>query len=301
MVHLEHAAVGAQRIGHRARGVQALVAVVVYAPSTEHLGVRLERVLVARHGHHARRAEPGIRLRADVVVVGDGEVVEAAAAGQTELLAHGQPDRVRVVQAGVVVAGAAVGVVRVGGVHVQVTGEPDAGVGRARTDRDAGEYEHGTESARHGSASLGTPAASRRAARPGTRRASTGVSGSSTMYTPGPEVRRRLGDRVRAAAVDHVVAQRARVPGAVGVRVVADVAAVARPRAGRDRVPDVGELVLVDERDLLPLLDGRDHSAAGRGRPVAGQVLEVRDVDEVLVHEHVLGGRGSGFSQGGWP
>src|SRR3712207_2691669 len=63
----------------------------------------------------------------------------------------------------------------------------------------------------------------------------------------GLEIRRGLRHRVRAASVDHVVAERARVPGAVGERVVGHVLAIAGPAAGGDAVADVRRLILVDE------------------------------------------------------
>src|SRR5436190_12076429 len=73
------------------------------------------------------------------------------------------------------------------------------------------------------------------------------------------KVRRRRRDEMRRAdrLVDGVDAQAedARVPDAVGERVVRDVRAVARPRTGRDRVPDAERAVLVDELQRGAVLD----------------------------------------------
>ena len=117
----------------------------------KHLGMAVERVLVARDADHAVRAEARVALRAHVVVVGDRHVVETPRSRDGELARDRVPDDVRlrrpvaVIQELHWVLLRAPRVMGVGRVDVQVPSEPLAGERRRRLPEQAcSESEHGS-------------------------------------------------------------------------------------------------------------------------------------------------------------
>jgi hypothetical protein len=143
VVYLEGTPVGAERVRERLDVGRRRARAFVDPPRSEHLGVTPVGGLVAGDADDTRRAEAVVALRPHVVVIGDRGEVETPCGGDEELALHGVAERVGLLESGVPVLGASVGVVRVRRVHVEVAGGPGAVRGRARcSPRKRGEQRY---------------------------------------------------------------------------------------------------------------------------------------------------------------
>ena len=124
MVDLEHAAVGAERIGECRAVRRRCIAGVVDVIGTERLGVPVEGRLVPADRETSAAPKPGSDCERTSLWSVTARKSRPRACREFELLADRQPGGVRLVESGVVVSGPAVRVVRVRRVHVEVTGEP---------------------------------------------------------------------------------------------------------------------------------------------------------------------------------